>query len=398
LFDLVWQFQATLSRLEAKSHIELPDFVQGTKELEEGIEAAATFARDRLPSAPLTGTGHLFERLTSGGTLSYTKLLDPMKEQAQQLRDSMDTSRTIAHELQNTVEQQRREEQAREEENARVLGYGLAALAATAAFPIIIGQLDWDALRKEMHQWAGWALPFQWSARTLQALHPALVFVAMVAAGILIVILSGFLLRVLQRRLLPMDWWRRGELSDMGRTVEELQLLLKVAIPKIAQLGQSRSDSTAAKVRRDIDKLDKKACKRLVRVWEWLIKKESRTSKLGYTANTKVYNKALRARTEWFVISTELVDNRPLPYWLPVALCLYRYKYDSVSDQEFQRVLKRYDFNDDEIKKIDTLVEQSKSLPPRAFVSKLRKAGVSALRDKPLEIPADSLPAENGAK
>jgi hypothetical protein len=106
----------------------------------------------------------------------------------------------------------------------------------------------------------------------------------------------------------------------------------------------------------------------------------------------------LRARTEWFVISTELVDNRPLPYWLPVALCLYRYKYDSVSDQEFQRVLKRYDFNDDEIKKIDTLVEQSKSLPPRAFVSKLRKAGVSALRDKPLEIPADSLPAENGAK
>ena len=76
----------------------------------------------------------------------------------------------------------------------------------------------------------------------------------------------------------------------------------------------------------------------------------------------------LKAITYLFIALTELFDNRPVPFWLPLCLCVFRYKSTEfvqdtefvqesiVSDFEFEQVLNTYGYTDEEVRSIDDRV------------------------------------------
>jgi hypothetical protein len=69
----------------------------------------------------------------------------------------------------------------------------------------------------------------------------------------------------------------------------------------------------------------------------------------------------LKAITYLFIALTELFDNRPVPFWLPLCLCVFRYKSTEfvqesiVSDFEFEQVLNTYGYTDEEVQLIDAI-------------------------------------------
>jgi hypothetical protein len=400
-YGLVGQLRSSLSRLESQLLIKTDDLLRLQRKWDLSKKATIRSA-DRILAASdeIGDIPSLLEALKNIGPYRlYEEYVQEGAQRARRLRRRQMRVSNLLASLQSTVDEHQREEQEREDANGRIISYGLAGLATVTAFTLLIGEQDWAALQQEIGRWTGL---FGWIGAALQVSHSTLVIVATVSAAIFIAALFALLVRA----FLPMDrmlsllmWWRRDRLSDLGKDVGELHLLEEVATPKVDQLRQVASAATAnvdmaeimqvKHLRKDIAKLDEQACERLVEAWNWLEEKSSQMSLPNSIANSKAYTKALHARTEWFVISTELLANRPIPFPLPTALCLYRYRYDSVGSQEFEMVLGSYGFGQEEVTKIDALVKEHTHLPPQEFLDKLRRAGVSALREKPVKLADD---------
>jgi hypothetical protein len=400
-YGLVGQLRSSLSRLESQLLIKTDDLLRLQRKWDSSKKSTITFAHRKLAASDEMGDiPPLLEALKDIGPYRlYEEYVQEAAHHARRLkRRQMQVSNLLAS-LQNTVDEHQREEQEREEANGRIISYGLAGLATVTAFTLLIGEQDWAALQAEIGRWTG---PFGWMGAALQVSHSTLVIVATVSAATFIAALFALLVRAflpMDRMVSPLMWWRRDRFSDPGKAVGELHLLEEVAAPKVHQLRQVASAATAnldmaeimqvKQLREDIAKLDEQACERLVDAWNWLEKKSSQMSLPNSIGNSQAYTGALHVRTEWFVILTELLANRPIPFHLPTALCLYRYKYDPVGDQEFEMVLGSYGFGQKEVTKIDALVKEHTHLPPQEFLDKLRGAGVSALREKPVRLVDD---------
>lgn len=422
-FKLVRQLRSSLLRLEAQVLTKTSDVLRLEMSWRTAMEGTTRFARRALTARPLPQVASLLENLRDTGPYKlYEEQVNLAARQAQQLRENF---RGVSTALQDVLDQEQREEQEREERRGRVLSYGLAALVTVTAFPILIGELDWEQLQDEISKWSG---VVKWIGGIFQTSHSSLVFVATVSASILIALLLGIILltflRLDRRRrvwtfLLP-DQRRKSKVAKSGRKIVKVGQLARGAEPAIVELQKVASDSVAvagsnepepvAALRQEIDAKDKEACNLLVEVWTWLdgrpqdpelrpvlvkvwnwLLGRPQKSKPQDTADAQ----ALHAEVDRFIIRAELLDNRLVPFPLPLALCLYRYRVDVVSDFEFQQVLNWYGFTDEEVKKIKNIVEQNKHLPPRGFVNTLRQNGVSALHDKRIMPPTDepSLPS-----
>lgn len=380
-FELVWQLRSSLSRLEAPLLTWTEDILglegQWRISKDKRIEFAhrALTARSLPRIAPLLeGLGHI------GPYRLYEEEVNGETQRARQVREQF---RSVTTALQSMLDQQDREEREREERNNRILGYGLAALAAVTAFPILIGEQNWDELQAVAGEWTG---PFEWIASLLEVSHSALVLIATLSAGTLIFLLFGLLMWWV---FAPQIRWHRDELSHLGGRIGDLRLLADVAEIKLTRLLQAASAQAEPqeieKLRQELETLDTQACEQLVQAWNWLEEKQSRAMRPNSVADVEGYAEALRADTEWLIVSNELLDNRLAPYWLPRALCIYRYRYDSVSPYEFKLVLSRYGFSAEEIETVDDLVKQLREeLPPQEFVIRLVEKGVSAIQDRPL--------------
>jgi hypothetical protein len=372
-FRLVGYLHSSLSRLEAGLLSQTDEVLRLARRWEGEKEGPIAFTRSLLTTSPLEHVAPLLDGLDRIPLYQlYEQQVRRAAQRARQLREQFNNATSA---LQSMLDQQRREEQERQEGITRLLGAGLAVLAAVTAFPLFIGQMDWEALQDEIRQWAGWSIPFRWVGQLFQILHPLLVFIATVSALVLIVLL----LFLVVGAFLRLDRRRRDSLSDIGGKVGELAQLVKDASQlrlELAEVDASKPEPDEDKeLRRAIEELDKEACQRLVEAWNWLKGKN---------------RKVLSEDTEWFVISTALLDNRPrpVPFPLPRALFLYQYKYDSVSDYELARSLRSYGFDIENVEKVKGLVKQLQGLEPQQFESGLRDAGVSALQDKPIELPS----------
>jgi hypothetical protein len=392
---VVWQFQAALLRLEARARIALAEAKVREELLDDIMKEYVEEARRSLAPHELPKIRSLFEGLGSGTRLYVGGL--SQEEEQRRLLQSMEMSRENADHAQKMVSEQQREDQERTDRNTRILGYGLAALAAVTAFPILIGQNDWKALRKEI---AAWPDSFGFLAGALQSLHPHLVVIATVSAIFFIALLIAMLAWSIMAQNLPLQG-RRDRLSYIGGKIGELKMLAEVASPTVNELIResfrapaiSRIDPDVAEpepvkeLRQNLATLDESACERMVEVWNWLGGKESRATERGPVSDMKTHAELLRDETERFIVSTELLNIRPVPYPLPRTLCLYRYRDGYVSGEEFRSVLRWYGFSDQEIESIDLAVEEWKHLPlPQLFEHRLREdLGVSALRERPVD-------------
>jgi len=430
VFSLVNHLRAMLARLEAEM-LRVTDDVMVTRRKWKGaLESMTLYARQVFTSRPLAGIRPLLGTLSDFFPCRYSEeLTDRATARAEQLRKTYDA---VERAIQDLTEQEQREERKREEQfreeqrereerRQRTLNYGLAALAAITAFPILIGQMDWTELKEVISHWPG---VFRGLGSILEAVHPYLVLIATISAGSVI----AFLLTMVVWTALRARGTRKGVVEstgvekwrEIGSKITQVWQLVGRSRRDIGTLRESafgsmrvpggKEDEKVRGLREQVDKWDRIAYCNLVEAWEWL---RSLSEKI-YENPPKEELDYLRLRVWQFIISTELLGNRPAPFPFPVALCLFRYKSTDfvkstvVSDYEFQQVLKGYGFTDDEVKAIDRwadlplsqvkgytnheLARQGKrlrDLPAGEFVKVLREVvGVSALHEREIQPPA----------
>ena len=173
--------------------------------------------------------------------------------------------------LQDILDQQRQEEEEHQERNQRVLGYGLAALAAVSAFPILIGQMGWAEIQATISRWPK---VLQWMGTILLTLHPFLVLVATISAGAIIAFLVGLLVWT----LLGGRRSRITNVQSIGKKITQAWQLAEWAHARIEQLHFPFTDRIPGKdepeetrdLRRAVDVWDTQACELLIPALEWL--------------------------------------------------------------------------------------------------------------------------------
>jgi hypothetical protein len=336
VFRLVNRMATSLARLEGEMLRVTNNVMILEPRFRADLEKNAMFSRRDLTSRPLPGVRHLLDSV--GEFFAYRVLIDRVPRQAQsaqQLRDTFhrsesairDLSDQEAREDREREELQREHDRQRDERRQRILGYGLAALAAITAFPILIGQMGWGELRQVISVWP-W--PFIWLGNLLSTFHPWMVLVAVIAAGGAISVLLGILLWTLWRPTrLPQEGVEEdrlpavlGKVVQVWRLFERSQSIVKQLSreARVSPRGPGGETQEIRGVRRQVDGWDTEACQRLVEVWEWL-------GSQGQTAEASGHEElqGLARDVDRFVVLAELLDNRPdTP--LPLALCVFRYK------------------------------------------------------------------------
>jgi len=98
----------------------------------------------------------------------------------------------------------------------------------------------------------------------------------------------------------------------------------------------------------------------------------------------------LKAFTYLFIASAELFDNRPVPFLLPLCLCVFRYKSTEfvqesiVSDFEFEQVLNTYGYTDEEVRSIDDRVNS-----PLAQIEAYKNHPLASQGGRVRDLPVD---------
>jgi hypothetical protein len=428
VFTLTARLRGILGRLKAEMLRVTDDVMAMNRKMEAGLESGIRFAKQAFTSRPLPKVRHLLDALPEFFPYQITKhLTQASVERAKQLRETYDAIETSIHELVSQQEREekereqrfREEQREREERRQRTLNYGLAALAAITAFPILIGQMDWTELQQVISRWPKL---FAWLGAFLESIHPYLVLIAVVAAGAVIVFLLGTLLYTAlrvhpERRDILAE---TDEFSEVGSRIIKVWQSVDRARPFVNELRKRAFISRRVpgpepeevqRLRKQIDDGDRTACQHLVEVWEWV----GQIDRL-LEAPPEDELEYLKLRVHRFIILAELFDNRPVPFPFPLALCLFRYKSTDfvtstiVSDFEFKQILNGYGFDDDEVKAIDQWAEQPlkvikgyeghelakqgkkvKDLLARGFVEVMRNfIGVSTLHNRTVKSPRES--------
>lgn len=423
-FELVNQIRSVLARLESEMLRVTDDVIGLERKFRHHLEATIHFARRAFTSRALSKVQHLTEAIAEFFPYRYgSEIVRHAAQRADQLRETFDR---VERAIQDLLDQQRRdereqEEQRREQERQqderrqRILGYGLAALATITAFPLLIGQMDWQELQHVIGHWPG---KLQWLGNLLREMHPYLVLIATLSAGTIIAFLLTLILwAAVQSRPKRKIEEQPAEWLQIGRQIMDVWQLVNRMMPTIRQLRMQAFVSRARPIEADdlrnlrqrIDEGDQEVCRKLLTVWKWLQQHEGQDeASAGTDEITDLEHKVIR-----FILLTELLDNRPIPFPFPLALCLFRYKSTDfvgssvVSDFEFEQVLNGYGYDDDEIAAIDKWVEQPlnrferyrthplaekgarlRDLPANEFLDALREViGVSALHQREIRPP-----------
>lgn len=400
-FRLVGQLRASLSSFDAEFSRVTDDIVISEVRWRASVDAASQYARNVFTARPLPRVNLLLEK--GGLYRMYGDQVDRAARRANQLRDHF---RSTAQALENMLDQERREQREHDERSQKVVGFGLAALAAVTAFPILIGSMDWETLRDQMRLWPRWG---SWLGRLLEDLHPLLTLIAALAALGTIGVILGSLVWT----LLP-DVWTKTPFSGMGRKVVDVTQRLSQVSPLAHILRRVLSGHTMStaveqsdvkELRQVIDAQDRRVCELVVEVMEWLLEQgteaDGTPAALAAPTPKSLLERwrptsdltQLEAQVHRFIIARELFDNRPTPLLLPTTLCLLRYQSTRlfhnpvVSTWELRRVLRGYGFSDQELDLLETAREHFKALRPGQCVEELRTRGITVFHERPFETP-----------
>jgi hypothetical protein len=418
-FRLAAELRATLARLESSVLRATSHILKFRMKVEQSTEKAVLYAKQAFTSRPLPRVKNLLDAISEFFVFRRAYSVAGMtNELAERLRDDYAAVESALQELnqREAQEQKEREEEARrvmqerEERNQRRLNKILAILAGISALPILIGQLNWNDINTIIEtKWKNISVLSEIGG-ILKSVHPWLVFIAIisVSAAIIYLLYTLFVQQGSKSQgktppgngdelprigQLIVDLWRHHELAEP--LVQKMRLFTFVSrqIP-----GHTESDEILD-LRRRVHQLDIRGTKLLHEIWEQMTKLKSehemhRNNALNMLSDPEAgggqqpslgrksrrllrwremrnVSKAqqpddafqeLKAITYLFIALTELFDNRPVPFWLPLCLCVFRYKSTEfvqesiVSDFEFEQVLNTYGYTDEEVRSIDDRV------------------------------------------
>jgi hypothetical protein len=417
-FRLAAELRATLARLESSVLRATSDILKFRMKVEQSAEQAVLFAKQAFTSRPLPRVKNLLDAISEFFMFRQAYSVAGMtNEFAERLRDDYAAVESALQELnqREAQEQKEREEEARrvmqerEERNQRRLNKILAILAGISALPILIGELNWNDINTIIEtKWKNISVLSEIGG-ILKSVHPWLVFIAIISVSAAIIYLLYTLF--VQQGSKSQGKTPPGngdELPRVGQLIVDLWRHHELAVPVVQKMrlftfvsrqipGHTESDEILD-LRRRVHQLDIRGTKLLHEIWEQMTKLKSehemhRNNALNMLSDPEAgggqqpslgrksrrllrwremrnVSKAqqpdnafqeLKANTYLFIALTELFDNRPVSFWLPLCLCVFRYKSTEfvqesiVSDFEFEQVLNTYGYTDEEVQLIDAI-------------------------------------------
>jgi len=424
-FRLAAELRATLARLESSVLRATSDILKFRMKVEQSAEQAVLYAKQAFTSRPLPRVKNLLDAISEffvfRRAYSVARITN---ELAQQLRDDyaavesalQELNQREAQEQKEREEEARREMQEREERNQRRLNKILAILAGISALPILIGELNWNDINTIIEtKWKNISVLSEIGG-ILKSVHHWLVFIAIISVSAAIIYLLYTLF--VQQGSKSQGKTPPGsgdELPKVGQLIVDLWRHHELAVPLVQKMhlitfvsrqipGHTESDETRDQ-RHTVHQLDIRGTKLLHEIWEQMTKLKSEhemhrnnvlnmlsdpeagggqqpslgrksrrllrwreMSNLSEAQQADDAFQELKAITYLFIALTELFDNRPVPFWLPLCLCVFRYKSTEfvqdtefvqesiVSDFEFEQVLNTYGYTDEEVRSIDDRV------------------------------------------
>jgi len=415
-FRLAAELRATLARLESSVLRVTSNILKFRMKVEHNAEHAVLYVKQAFTSRPLPRVKNLLDAISEFFMFRRAYYVARItNELAQQLRDDYAAVESALQELnqREAQEQKEREEEARrvmqerEERNQRRLNKILAILAGISALPILIGELNWNDINTIIEtKWKNISVLSEIGG-ILKSVHHWLVFIAIISVSAAIIYLLYTLF--VQQGSKSQGKTPPGngdELPKVGQLIVDLWRHHELAVPVVQKMrlftfvsrqipGHTESDEILD-LRRRVHQLDIRGTKLLHEIWEQMTKLKSEhemhrnnvlnmlsdpeagggqqpslgrksrrllrwreMSNLSEAQQADDAFQELKAITYLFIASAELFDNRPVPFLLPLCLCVFRYKSTEfvqesiVSDFEFEQVLNTYGYTDEEVQLID---------------------------------------------
>jgi hypothetical protein len=446
-FRLAAELRATLARLESSVLRVTSNILKFRMKVEQSAEQAVLYAKQAFTSRPLPRVKNLLDAIGEFFVFRRAYSVAGMtNEFAERLRDDYAAVESALQELnqREAQEQKEREEEARrvmqerEERNQRRLNKILAILAGISALPILIGQLDWNDINTIIEtKWKNISVLSEIGG-ILKSVHPWLVFIAIISVSAAIIYLLYTLF--VQQGSKSQGKTPPGngdELPRVGQLIVDLWRHHELAVPVVQKMrlitfvsrqipGHTESDETRGQ-RHTVHQLDIRGTKLLHEIWEQLTKLKSEhemhwnnvlnmlsdpeagggqqpslgrksrrllrwreMSNLSEAQQADDAFQELKAITYLFIALTELFDNRPVPFALPLCLCVFRYKSTEfvqesiVSDFEFEQVLNTYGYTDEEVRSIDDRVNS-----PLAQIEAYKNHPLASQGGRVRDLPVD---------
>lgn len=292
--------------------------------------------------------------------------------------------------IQEIVQLERRQIEERAEANQRRLNLFVALLAVATVAPVVV--------KVEPVSGTGWLAGALWVL--LAGL--VLFFLCYLFWGPISAVASNWRARR-QRHLVGQISRIYGLVTQATRVVATLVELRRLSA------GKERGDTES--LWQTLESLDEQACADLLAVWDAIEqrarRRDARSQRIAVEAlrlkgkGPSAWRKTLRwlfrqgdpeldllvSQADDWLIAATLLDDRPVPFVLPRALCLLRFKgaqFSSggvVSDAEFERVFDVMGYPDREREQLETWArEAAPELSAREFVEQLKKKSISASR------------------
>jgi hypothetical protein len=451
-FRLAAELRATLARLESSVLHVKSNILKFRMKVEQIAEQAVLYAKQAFTSRPLPRVKNLLDAIGEFFVLRRAYSVAGMtNEFAERLRNDyaavesalqglngalQELNQREAQEQKEREEEARREMQEREEQNQRRLNKILAILAGISALPILIGQLNWNDINTIIEtKWKNISVLSEIGG-ILKSVHPWLVFIAIISVSAAIIYLMYTLIprrgSKSQGKTPP-----GGELPKVGQLIVDLWRHHELAVPVVQkmrhftfvsrQIPEHTESDEILDLRRRVHQLDSRGTELLCRIWQQmkelkceyekhrddalnklsdpgavggqqpsLGRKSRRLLRWREMSNLSEAQQAdnvfqeLKATTYLFIALTELFDNRPVPFWLPLCLCVFRYKSTEfvqksiVSNSEFNQVLNTYGYTDEEVRLID-----AKANSPLAQIEGYENHSLASQGGRVRDLPVD---------
>ncbi len=387
MFALTRLLSGFLAKLQARTFAGAMKRKQIQREMEWTIRTSKSRAQRRFTIRKISGLdmiGHISDGYTRV-FIKYEEMIGRGANEAEKLSEQIEN---IGKSLNHTaeLEQHKRGETRgrlleQEEKASKLLNRVLALVAVLAAIPLLVGEYDTSSLSSAF-QWVRFKmdLPFSFWSFGLQFTF----WTALVTFGLTI----WALLKTLRRESVA-DPDQEGWVAK----VDDLTKALFDGYrghehPELEQAIYTDFDLESPEVeeaRNIVNKFDLKLAYAVASALDQCTEWEDDGP---IPENDEAWAEYMERKVCSFVLLSDVYDLRPEMIYLPVTIGLYRFMYAAgrlsnppVSDHEFERVMGRYGYSDEEIQNIYAWGQDADHTQSTAkqFVDAYVEAGINAL-------------------
>ena len=384
MFVLAHLLSGFISKLQARTAVGATKREQSKRDMEKATRKSKALAQRKFTVRKISGL-EVMGNISDGETRvfkEFSQLISKGADEAEKLSEQIEE---IGKSLSRTAELEERRQAKnreqlleREEKSSKLLNRVLALVAVLAAIPLLVGEYDTAALSSAI-PWAQikFNTPFSFWGFGLQFTF----WTALVTFGLTIWALTKTMRpekipdsEKSQRVVLVREFSEAIFAGYRGYVHEEMK---KVIFDRILMASTKDEDALALVNTFDVNLAHVAAgaidqCK----LWQ---------ESLGFPEDEEAWAEDMDKKICSFVLLGEVFDLRPEMLRLPVTLGLYRFMYAAgnlvsspVSDYEFNKVMTRFGYSEDEIEYINTWGQQEEhtQLTATKFVDAYVEAGI----------------------